>query len=83
MSAALDLLWLNTAHPCHCGSGGHPRDCLRHPLGKALHVAEMNADNNADACEEAERERDEARAEVERLRAELAYARSPEGRAPF
>jgi len=29
------------------------------------------------------RERDEARAAVEWLKAELVYARSPEGRAPF
>lgn len=61
MTESLDLLWLNTAHPCHCGSGGHPRDCLRHPLGKALHIAELNAENSRDLC-------DEARAEVERQR---------------
>ena len=70
-----DLRWLNIEHPCHCGSGGHPRECSRHPFGKRLHVAELNAENNLDACEEAERELAEARAEIARLKAAIEQVR--------
>jgi len=31
--------------PCTCGSGGHPRECKKHPLAKELHCAEMSLDN--------------------------------------
>jgi hypothetical protein len=72
------LKWFNPAHKCHCGSGGHPRVCLRHPLGEALHIAEWNAENNYDNCAEAERDLEKALAEIERLKryeaAVLAYA---------
>jgi hypothetical protein len=70
MISDTDLRWLNIEHPCHCGSGGHPRECSRHPFGKRLHVAELNAENNLDACEEAERELAEAQAEIARLKAD-------------
>ena len=33
------------AQPCTCGSGGHPRECAKHPLAKELHCAEMSLDN--------------------------------------
>ena len=55
---------------CTCGSGAHPRHCKRHPWGFAAHVAELNSDVVGDWMNEAmdmERERDEARAERDRL----------------
>lgn len=29
-------------HPCRCGSGGHPRRCMRHPKAFDAHCAELN-----------------------------------------
>ena len=36
---------------CRCGSGGHPRECKRHPLAYDQHVAEMNAETREVAAE--------------------------------
>lgn len=48
---ALDLdHTCHAAAPCTCGSGGHPRGCRRHPEAFTAHVAELNAENNADAA---------------------------------
>lgn len=33
--------------PCTCGSGGHPRECAKHPLAMELHCAEMSLENGA------------------------------------
>lgn len=40
--------------PCRCGSGGHPRECERHPLQYAAHVAELNFINVLDDPEPGE-----------------------------
>jgi hypothetical protein len=33
---------------CTCGSGGHPRHCAKHPEAYAAHVAEINAEWDAE-----------------------------------
>lgn len=38
---------------CRCGSGGHPRECPRHPLAHDKHVADMNAEAREVAAERA------------------------------
>ena len=43
-----------TPPPCTCGSGAHPRECVRHPQGFALHCAKMNEENQRANYEEAE-----------------------------
>lgn len=54
---------------CTCGSGAHPRKCLKHPYAYRLHIAELNlfqyvadgieASNFADDRNEAEKMADE------------------------
>ncbi len=36
----------NSLEKCTCGSGGHPRQCKRHPWGYANHVNEMNSETS-------------------------------------
>jgi len=39
------VVWINT---CTCGSGAHPRRCIKHPDAYDQHVAELNALNESD-----------------------------------
>ena len=54
--------------PCTCGSGAHPRECNRHPLGKELHAAELSIDALNDDVASLERELQAARNVVELVR---------------
>lgn len=40
--------WTADVVRCTCGSGAHPRECTLHPENFAKHVAELQADNDAD-----------------------------------
>lgn len=62
---------------CTCGSGGHPRDCLKHPQGKALHVMTLNYESASAEVSQLEArnesllvENSDMAVELERLRAE-------------
>lgn len=48
------------AEPCTCGSGGHPRECVKHPISFELHCAEISIENMAREMATLEQERDEA-----------------------
>jgi len=39
---------------CTCGSGMHPRRCVKHPDGYDWHVARLNAEIDADNAEDGE-----------------------------
>jgi hypothetical protein len=55
---------------CTCGSGAHPRTCLKHPWGMHTHCEELNIENLRANLEEAEKSEELLKAEVQRLRAE-------------
>ncbi len=50
---------------CTCGSGAHLRECARHPNAYAAHLAELNAQSQADTIAEQD-------AEIARLTARIA-----------
>lgn len=48
---------------CTCGSGAHPRRCLRHPQGFDLHVAQLNYEGAQDTIQELQKELAQAKSQ--------------------
>jgi len=78
-SVALDLIAELGVEdvPCTCGSGGHQRDCKRHPWAMGLFRAEWNLEASEESLEDMERELESALSgeaaaleEIEQLREE-------------